>query len=107
MRIWIPLLVLVLGMPASSLAAVAASAIAEANGELIGGVVQAAQQGDDLDCEDFDTQEEAQAVLDEDPADPNNLDPNKDGVACALLPSAEDRAAASADDAAAAKESNS
>ena len=41
-------------------------------------------QTDDLDCEDFATQEEAQAVLDEDPADPNNLDPNKDGIACAL-----------------------
>src|SRR5215218_3812964 len=48
-------------------------------------------QGDDLDCEDFQTQEEAQAVLDEDPADPNNLDPNRDGVACALLPSADDQ----------------
>ena len=44
-------------------------------------------QADDLDCEDFQTQEEAQAVLDEDPADPNNLDPNQDGIACALLPS--------------------
>jgi hypothetical protein len=44
--------------------------------------------------------------LDEDPADPNNLDPNQDGIACALLPSAEDRAAASADDAAAAEESD-
>lgn len=47
-------------------------------------------QTDDLDCEDFATQEEAQAVLDEDPADPNNLDPNQDGIACALLPSADD-----------------
>src|SRR5918997_5813923 len=47
-------------------------------------------QADDLDCEDFETQEEAQAVLDEDPADPNNLDPNQDGIACALLPSADD-----------------
>ena len=24
--------------------------------------------------------------LDEDPGDPNNLDPNQDGIACALLP---------------------
>ena len=47
-------------------------------------------QTDDLDCENFETQEEAQAVLDEDPADPNNLDPNQDGIACALLPSADD-----------------
>ena len=61
------------------------------------------QQTDDLDCEDFKTQEEAQAALDEDPADPNNLDPNQDGIACALLPSADDQAAASGDDAAAAE----
>jgi hypothetical protein len=51
----------------------------------------AAQEGDgDLDCEDFETQEEAQAVFDEDDSDPNNLDPNGDGIACALLPSATD-----------------
>ena len=49
-------------------------------------------QADDLDCADFQTQEEAQAVLDEDPADPNDLDPNQDGIACALLPSREDQA---------------
>jgi len=40
-------------------------------------------QSDDLDCEHFETQEEAQAVLDEDSADPNKLDPNQDGIACA------------------------
>ncbi len=45
----------------------------------------------DLDCIDFATQEEAQAVLDEDLDDPNNLDPNGDGVACALLPSADEQ----------------
>lgn len=50
----------------------------------------AAQQEADLDCEDFATQEEAQAVFDADPADPNNLDPNGDGIACALLPSGAD-----------------
>lgn len=54
---------------------------------------------DDLDCEDFSTQEEAQAVLDEDPGDPNNLDPNQDGIACALLPSADDTSVAFAQDA--------
>ena len=48
----------------------------------------AQETGADLDCEDFETQEEAQAVLDADDADPNNLDPNGDGVACALLPAA-------------------
>jgi hypothetical protein len=54
---------------------------------------------DDLDCEDFSTQEEAQAVLDEDSGDPNNLDPNRDGIACALLPSTEDSSVAFAQDA--------
>jgi hypothetical protein len=49
-----------------------------------------AGQSDDLDCEDFQTQEEAQAVLDADPSDPNNLDPNGDGIACGLLPTAVD-----------------
>jgi hypothetical protein len=52
-----------------------------------GGVRLAQEEEGDLDCEDFETQEEAQAVLDEDPDDPNNLDPNGDGIACALLPS--------------------
>lgn len=42
--------------------------------------------GDDLDCVDFDFQEDAQEVLDTDPSDPNALDPNQDGIACALLP---------------------
>lgn len=45
----------------------------------------------DLDCIDFVTQDEAQAVLDEDFSDPNNLDPNGDSIACALLPSAADQ----------------
>lgn len=54
---------------------------------------------DDLDCEDFSTQEDAQAVLDGDPSDPNNLDPNKDGIACALLPSADDTSIEFAQDA--------
>lgn len=56
-----------------------------------GAVLQLAQkEKGDLDCEDFQTQEEAQAVLLADPDDPNNLDPNGDGVACALLPLAAD-----------------
>jgi hypothetical protein len=65
-------------------------------------IIQSAQS-DDLDCEDFKTQEEAQAVLDEDPADPNNLDPNQDGIACALLPSADDQKSDPGDDPAAAE----
>lgn len=61
--------------------------------------VNDARVTDDLDCEDFSTQEEAQAVLDDDPGDPNNLDPNQDGIACALLPSAEDASVDFAQDA--------
>jgi len=45
---------------------------------------------DDFDCIDFETQEEAQDILDEDPSDPYNLDPSGDGFACALLPSEAD-----------------
>ncbi len=44
---------------------------------------------EDLDCSDFTTQEEAQAVLDDDPSDPHNLDFGGDGVACERLPSSE------------------
>ena len=106
MRFWILFLVLIFGTQAPLVGADVASARSEVLDEQPGGLARFAQQTDDLDCEDFDTQEEAQAALDEDPADPNNLDPNRDGIACALLPSAEDRAAASADDAAAANESD-
>ena len=56
-----------------------------------GEAADTAQESDgDLDCEDFATQEEAQATFDADAADPNNLDPNGDGIACALLPLAAD-----------------
>jgi hypothetical protein len=41
----------------------------------------------DLDCADFATQEEAQAVLDVDLSDPNNLDDDGDGAACETLSS--------------------
>ncbi|MDN5696754.1 MAG: excalibur calcium-binding domain-containing protein [Rubrobacter sp.] len=45
--------------------------------------VSAAQEpGGDLDCEDFATQQQAQAVYDQDPSDPNNLDANNNGLAC-------------------------
>ncbi len=40
----------------------------------------------DLDCSDFDTQPEAQAVLEQDPGDPNGLDGDNDGIACEDLP---------------------
>ena len=101
MRNWVSYFVLVLGVVAPSLGLDVPSALAEASGEPPGFVVPLAKQGDDFDCEDFNTQEEAQAVLDEDSADPNNLDPNRDGIACALLPSTEDQTSDSADVAAA------
>ncbi|QIN77865.1 LPXTG cell wall anchor domain-containing protein [Rubrobacter marinus] len=49
-----------------------------------------AQQGTDLDCSQLgapgsspeEAQAEARAILDADPADPNGLDPDGDGVAC-------------------------
>lgn len=37
---------------------------------------------DDLDCEDFDIQAEAQATLSFDPSDPNELDADNDNIAC-------------------------
>jgi hypothetical protein len=37
---------------------------------------------DQYDCTDFIYREDAQAVLDDDPDDPNNLDPDLNGVAC-------------------------
>jgi hypothetical protein len=51
----------------------------------VGTRVAVAQTGD-LNCADFATQAEAQAVLDADPSDPNNLDADNDGVACEDLP---------------------
>jgi hypothetical protein len=105
MKIRIPLLVFLLGIYAPMLGN-SAFARPEAPHAPQGSVIRFVQQTDDLDCEDFETQEEAQATLDQDPADPNNLDPNHDGIACALLPSAEDRAAALADEAAAATDTD-
>jgi len=40
----------------------------------------------DVDCTDFSTQAQAQAVYDQDPSDPNGLDRDNDGVACEALP---------------------
>lgn len=39
-------------------------------------------QDDDLNCGDFDSQEEAQAEYESDTSDPNNLDDDDDGEAC-------------------------
>jgi hypothetical protein len=41
----------------------------------------------DLNCSDFATQQEAQAVYDANPSDPNNLDTDNDGIACESLAS--------------------
>lgn len=46
----------------------------------------AATSRDVRNCSDFQFQEDAQAVLNADPSDPNNLDGNDDGVACEDLP---------------------
>lgn len=40
----------------------------------------------DYDCSHFDTQEQAQAVLDAEPGDPHRLDGDDDGIACEPLP---------------------
>lgn len=51
----------------------------------------------DLDCADFTSQSQAQAVYDADPSDPNGLDRDGDGIACdsaggsAVSPSAPQR----------------
>ena len=59
----------------------------------LSGVARAQEQS----CADFETQEEAQAVLDADPADPNGLDEDADGIACEELPTAEDLASENRD----------
>lgn len=41
--------------------------------------------GEDLNCGDFDTWEDAQAELDADPSDPHGLDADDDGIACESL----------------------
>ncbi len=41
----------------------------------------------DTDCADYATQEQAQAVYNADPSDPNGLDADDDGIACETLAS--------------------
>ena len=64
-------------------AALAAAALAV----LLGLPLPAAAQDAVLDCDYFLWQEQAQAVLDEDPSDPNGLDLEGEGIACPDLPS--------------------
>lgn len=63
---------------AALVAAVAAGALIP-----LAGVAAA---GDDKNCEDFASQAEAQALLDENPLDIHMLDADKDGIACESLP---------------------
>jgi hypothetical protein len=42
--------------------------------------------GDDLNCDDFDSQADAQAAFDAGTTDPNNLDADDDGEACEDFP---------------------
>ncbi len=44
-------------------------------------------QTSDVDCADYATQEQAQAVYNADPSDPNGLDADGDGIACETLAS--------------------
>lgn len=89
MKFWVPFLVLVLS---SAAGAGNAHAMVAQEAPVFSDTsdLYAQEAGDDLDCEDFQTQEEAQTVLEADTADPHNLDPNGDGIACALLPAAAD-----------------
>lgn len=51
------------------------------------GTAQTVFAADDLNCDDFDTQSEAQAHYDADPSDPDNLDGHDDdGIVCESLP---------------------
>jgi hypothetical protein len=81
-------------MSASRRSRVAALAAALSTTLVVGGFVGmtgTALAAEDLNCSDFEFQEEAQAVLDADRSDPNRLDGGSDGasdgVACESLPS--------------------
>ncbi|MFF6807047.1 excalibur calcium-binding protein [Streptomyces sp. NPDC012616] len=66
-------------------ATVAGIAAAVLTVALLSGVAHA----QDLDCGDFTYQEDAQAVFDQEPSDPNRLDEDRgpdDGIACEVLP---------------------
>ena len=51
-----------------------------------GGGIPPVPSDGDYDCSDFQTQQQAQRVLDRDPGDPHNLDGEGDGVPCESLP---------------------
>jgi len=73
--------------PASASASTSVSASPSASATASSAPTPSAPSGGDLDCSDFATQAEAQAVYDQDPSDPNGLDGSpEDGVACESLP---------------------
>ena len=49
-------------------------------------LMPSAEAQDPLNCEDFDSQAEAQANLRDNPNDPNGLDRDRDGIACETEP---------------------
>ena len=51
-----------------------------------GGGVPPLPDDGDYNCSDFETQEQAQKVLNQDPSDPHNLDGEGDGTPCESLP---------------------
>jgi hypothetical protein len=57
---------------------------------LVGASSAYATEGDEYDCEDFSTQQEAQATFSQDPSDPYGLDDDNDGKACDTLLSSAD-----------------
>lgn len=67
-------------------AALTAASVSVATAALFVGISGTAVAAQDLDCSNFATQEEAQAVLDSDPSDPHRLDADGDGIACESLP---------------------
>ncbi|MER5450245.1 excalibur calcium-binding domain-containing protein [Streptomyces sp. NPDC002764] len=52
----------------------------------VGPAAAVAHAQNDLNCSDFAFQEDAQAVFNSDPSDPNRLDADNDGIACEDLP---------------------
>jgi len=64
------------------------TSIALAAGLIAIGGAPALAAGNDLNCSNFEYQEDAQAELEKDPSDPNRLDEGgEEGVACESLPS--------------------
>ncbi|MGW5362400.1 excalibur calcium-binding domain-containing protein [Actinopolymorpha pittospori] len=63
------------------------AALGAASTLVLMGFAGVANAADDYNCGDFQTQEEAQRVYDQDPSDPNGLDQDNDGIACEDLPS--------------------